>query len=298
LNPNTVVIEGSLTDVVLIEEEAAKADIVINVAVAGDMGSITAILRGLRHRSLSSSSTPIYIHMSGAGLIGDDARGELLVPERFWVDTDFDLNKVKIKLLAGACEAIVDASKTGEIRTMIILPGLIYGIGPGIQKISLPHRFYLNLAAQTGHSGTFGSGRNIGSLIHLKDVASAVSKVLKGALSGSTIGEGEKGFYFVVSKYMISISEYSGIIGDTLFKNGLISKPGASPFPTSITDAAGAFGNLIFGSSTFCRAERLASELGWSAEHSERVSVQESLPGEIELAVKEMGLVFKGAEAV
>jgi len=299
LHPKVETVEGSLTDVSLIKEEAAKADIVINVAAAGDMDSVTAILHGLKQRSNSSQSsqTPIYIHMSGTGIAGDNARGELITPERLWIDTEFNLNNVKDKLLSRACEAIVEASKTGEIRTMIVLPGLIYGIGPGVQKTSLPHRLFVNTAAQAGHSGTWGPGRNIGGFVHLKDVASAVSAVLKGALNGSTIGEGERGFYFVVSKYMISMSEFSGIIGDTLFKNGLISKPGSSPFSASVADSAGPFGYTIFGSSQFCRAERLSSEFGWTAEHTERSSLWETLPGEIELAVKEMGLVFKGEGA-
>ncbi|KAE9393617.1 NAD(P)-binding protein [Gymnopus androsaceus JB14] len=316
LHPKVETVEGSLTDVSLIEEEAAKADIVINVAVAGDIDSVTgedlrttltksyeqntytAILRGLKQRSNSSQSsqTPIYIHMSGTAITGDNARGELITPERLWIDTEFNLNNIKDshKLLPGACEAVVEASKTGEIRTMIVLPGVIYGIGPGVQKISLPHRFILNMAAQAGHSGTFGPGRNILGIIHLKDVANAVSAVLKGALSGSTIGEGEKGFYFVLSKYMVSISEFSGIIGDTLFRNGLISRPGSSPFSASVADSTGPVGYTVFGSSQFCRAERLSSEFGWTAEHTERSPLQESLPEEIEFAVKEMGLVFKG----
>ncbi|KAF8823672.1 hypothetical protein HHX47_DHR9000258 [Lentinula edodes] len=221
LHSKLEVVEGSLSDHNVIEAEAKNADIVINVAAAGDTDSVNAIIRGLQQRSRSYTPTvpPIYIHMSGTGIMGDNARGELIVPDRLWVDTEFDLENIKTKLLTNACEAIVDAGKNGEIRTMIVFPGLIYGekykfdlilrswrdimhyasgIGPGIQKISLPHRFYLNLAAQAGHSGSFGPGRNIAGLIYLKDVASAVSAVLKGALNGGKvgekIGEGKEGF--------------------------------------------------------------------------------------------------------
>ncbi|KAE9392451.1 NAD(P)-binding protein [Gymnopus androsaceus JB14] len=288
-----ILIEGTLADVDLIEAEAAKADIVINVASIGDMEAISATLRGLKQRSgLASASipAPIYIHMSGAGLTGDNARGELITPERLWTDTEFSLNDIKEKSLSSASEAIVEASKSGGVRTMILLPGLIYGVGQGIYKSSLAHRLMLNFAAQAGHSGTFGAGRNIWGLIHVKDVASAVSAVLRGALNGSTIGEGEKGF---CELYLISMSEFCGIIGDALFENGLISKPGSSPFSASITDAAPPYGYLIFGSSTFCRAERLVNELGWTAEHTDPSSLSENLPYEIELAVKEAGVVFK-----
>ncbi|KAJ4475534.1 hypothetical protein J3R30DRAFT_3500423 [Lentinula aciculospora] len=296
LHSKLEVVEGSLSDLGIIEAEAKKADIVIDVAVAGDTDSVNAIIRGLQQRSRAYAPTlpPIYIHMSGAGITGDNARGELLAPERLWVDTEFDLKLIKTKLLANACEAIINAGKSGEIRTMVLMPGLIYGIGPGIQKVSLPHRFYLDLAAQAGHAGTLGPGRNVGGFVHLKDVASAVSAVLKGALNGGKtgekIGEGEQGFYFVVSNYMISTGEFSNIIGDTLYKQGLIAKPGSSPFSASVAEKAGTFGHTIFGSSQFCRAERLAKELGWSAEHTETENLYESIPREIELAVKEMKL--------
>ncbi|KAJ3760631.1 hypothetical protein EV360DRAFT_81002 [Lentinula raphanica] len=292
------VVEGSLSDIDVIETESKNADVVIDVAVAGDTNSVNAILRGLQQRSRSYAPTlpPIYIHMSGTGITGDNARGDLYAPERLWVDTEFDLNHIKSDLLANACKAIVDAERNGEIRTMVVLPGLIYGVGPGLQKISLPHRIFLDLASQAGHSGTFGSGRNISGYVHVKDVASAVSAVLKGALhggkNGEQIGQGKEGFYFVLSKYMTSIGEFSSIIGETLFKQGLIAKTGAYPFAEAIADKAGAFGYTIFGSSAFCRADRLTKELGWSAEHTEVESLYESLPKEVELAVKEMGLKF------
>ncbi|KAJ3828066.1 hypothetical protein F5880DRAFT_1674734 [Lentinula raphanica] len=325
------VVEGSLSDIDVIETESKNADVVIDVAVAGDTNSVNAILRGLQQRSRSYAPTlpPIYIHMSGTGITGDNARGDLYAPERLWVDTEFDLNHIKSDLLANACKAIVDAGRNGEIRTMVVLPGLIYGVGPGLQKISLPHRIFLDLASQAGHSGTFGSGRNISGYVHVKDVASAVSAVLKGALhggkNGEQIGQGKEGFYFVLSKYMTSIGEFSSIIGEvsrafsfvetagqslilsihlasnvmrysefvqTLFKQGLIAKTGAYPFAEAIADKAGAFGYTIFGSSAFCRADRLTKELGWSAEHTEVESLYESLPKEVELAVKEMGLKF------
>ncbi|KAE9391954.1 NAD(P)-binding protein [Gymnopus androsaceus JB14] len=292
LHPKVQVIEGTLADVDLIEAEAAKADIVISVASAGDMESIAGEYyppwsQTTKRFASSSIPTPIYIHMSGLGLAGENARGELITPERLWTDTEFSLNDIKQNSLSGASEAIVEASKSGEIRTMILLPGLIYGVGRGIYKSSVAHRMLLNFAAQAGHSGTFGPGRNVLGIIHIKDTASAVSAVLRGALNGSTIGEGEKVFClffcnFLISKYMISTSEFCGIIGDTLFKSGLISKPGSSPFSASITDAA-PFVYLTFGCNTFCRAERL---------HTDPSSLSENLPYEIELAVKEAGVVF------
>lgn len=93
-----------------------------------------AILRGLKIRATSSLPAPIYIHMSGTGLLSDDSSGELFAPRHIWVDTEFNGNTLKSpelegSILRGACEAIVQASMTSPlVRTMIVLPGLIYGM--------------------------------------------------------------------------------------------------------------------------------------------------------------------------
>ncbi|KAF5370170.1 hypothetical protein D9757_010619 [Collybiopsis confluens] len=292
LHPKLETVEGSLADGKIIEAEAKKADIVINVAAAGDMDSINAIIRGLqqRSRSYAPTPTPIYIHMSGTAVLSDGARGELLVPEKIWDDSEYDLNSLqqsKVDMAKDSCRAIAEAGSSGEIRTMIVLPGLIYGVGPGIQKTSLPQRFFLNFASQTGYAG-----RNVGVYVHLKDVASAVSLVLKEALDGKDIAEGKQGFYFVGSKKMISIKDFTEIIGNTLLNQGLISKPGSTPYPPSVVEQGGIFGDVVFGSNLVSISGRLAA-MGWNTAHTETESIYESLPREIEVAVKEMGLTFK-----
>lgn len=81
-------------------------------------------------------------------------------------------------------------------------------------KISLAHRLLFDVIAKIGYSGwpksafsptvvelalftyiigTFGPVRNFIPLVHLKDVVKAVTAVLKDALDGTNIGEGEQG---------------------------------------------------------------------------------------------------------
>ncbi|KAF9064629.1 hypothetical protein BDP27DRAFT_1450643 [Rhodocollybia butyracea] len=303
-HPKLEVIEGYLADVNMIEAEAKKADIVINVSLVSDMDSINAILRGLKQRGSSGSlSTPIYIHMMGTGLLGDDAFGEFFAPRHIWKSTS-----KAIGLGSNACELIVEASKTGFVRTMIALPGLIYGVGPGLQRVSLPQRVFLNLASLTGHVGTFGPGRNVMNFVHLKDVASAMLAMLNGALEGKNMSEGENGFYFIASKYMISISDLGTIMGDVnAFQPRAYLKSQADPILTQVVEKVGPLehasvrivASAIMSSNQFCRAERLAKEFGWSPRYTESESFFESIPREVEVCVKDLGLeaAFKDAKA-
>ncbi|KAF9068765.1 hypothetical protein BDP27DRAFT_1421578 [Rhodocollybia butyracea] len=309
LHPKLEVIEGSLDDIGVIEAEAKKADIVINVAVAQHMNSVNATLRGLKIRATSSPQAPIYIHMAGTSLISYASSGELIVPQHIWTGTEFtddilESTEFEGQLFKGACEAIVQANKTSpSVRTMILLPGFIYGIGPGIQKVTVPLRLYLGLASQAGHVGTIGPGRNVVGCIHVKDVANAVSAVLIGALQGKSIGEGINGFYPVVSKYMTSMLSVCEIIGDVFLDQGLVSESTARPIPFSaqVLEPLGPWADVM-SSNHFCRSDRLITELGWSAKHTEAEpgeSFHESLPKEIELSLKEsaLGEAFKNANA-
>ena len=112
-HPNISIVEGSLDDVVLVEDQARRADIVINVAncdhIACTQGehalhvfhtlwslltsSFTAILSGLIKRSLETPQyPPTLLHVSGTGIVSDNARGELAQTKKY-SDLDLDLNR-------------------------------------------------------------------------------------------------------------------------------------------------------------------------------------------------------------
>ncbi|OGM49493.1 NAD dependent epimerase/dehydratase family protein [Aspergillus bombycis] len=65
---------GSLSDKDVIATQTAASDIVIHTATADDLPSVQAILEGVRERTQRRQQT-IYIHTSGASLLGDNAEG-------------------------------------------------------------------------------------------------------------------------------------------------------------------------------------------------------------------------------
>ena len=90
----------------------------------------SATLAGLRTRSAANpANPPIYIHISGAGILEDNARGELLTPTHIWHDTEMDLRALKdVTHIVSDLEIVKAGTRVeNRIRTMILFPGWIYG---------------------------------------------------------------------------------------------------------------------------------------------------------------------------
>ncbi|KAI5833183.1 NAD(P)-binding protein [Schizophyllum commune Tattone D] len=285
LHPNIRSVEGTLDSDALIREEASKCDIVINTASSDHHASVLSTLAGLTtHSAASPFNLPIYIHISGAGILEDNARGELLTPSHIWLDITMDVHAVKdVTHIVSDLEIVKAGTRTANrIRTMILFPGWIYGVGSGVQKVTMPIRLYVDLAIQAGHAGTFGNGKNAMGEIHVKDVASAVSMCLKAALEGKA-DEGAEGLYFVLHPRMAVMKDILTGIG-----NGILKAPGCVPLPARITDAWGEFGWALLGGTIWGRAERL-KKLGWRPIRTEQTTLQSSLRNEVELALANLG---------
>ncbi|KAF7798960.1 hypothetical protein EIP86_010189 [Pleurotus ostreatoroseus] len=182
IHPNVTVVEGTLNDADIIIEQVLKADIVINSASSDHWPSVKAILDGLEKSSASRpGKPPLYIHISGCGIISDNARGELNENIKVWSDIDLDL-------------------KEGRFRA-------------GVQKTTLWLRIFLDYAKKIGYAGTWGPGRNIQNTIHVRDMADIVLFVFKAALEGKA-AEGADGLYFACTDTTIAWGVWASKMGD------------------------------------------------------------------------------------
>ncbi|KDQ57883.1 hypothetical protein JAAARDRAFT_57706 [Jaapia argillacea MUCL 33604] len=291
LHPNVTIVEGTLDDDTVIQDESSKADIVINTASSDHLPSVKSTLAGLEKSSaIRPGNPPIYIHVSGMGILSDNARGEPVEFVKEWSDIGLDLKDcppTNMHLDSDIMIVKAGTRKENPVRTIIVFPGQIYGHGEGIQKTTLWLRIFLDMALKLGYTGTWGPGANSMNNIHVKDCASAVFTVFKAAIEGRA-DEGAEGFYFAASTQpKISYREWTQAMGDILHEKGLVKESGTRPMPSEVVDPLGHYGWSLLGGNLFAKPERLA-RLGWEPTETMKISLMESLPLDIDVALREL----------
>lgn len=217
LYPDLEVVEGTLESDALIQEHVLKADIVINTASSDHIESVkclffsnsrhksdlsryyTATLKGLEKNSAANpNKPPIYIQTSGLGITSDNSHGEYVDIDDIPSYTDIGLSlddppaqnthlpQDKLIVAAGT-------RKENPVRTAIVFPAWMFGVGDGVQKVTLPVRIWVDMFLQAGYAGTWGEGYSRMGHAHVKDVATAIITVLKAMLEGKA-DEGAEGF--------------------------------------------------------------------------------------------------------
>lgn len=238
---------GALDDAELLAREARQSDGVINTASADHPGAVQALLAGL-----AGSGKPL-LHTSGSSVIGDDARGAHRSAQVFDGSTPLHVNPAK-QARRDIDLQVLHAATLG-IRSAVICPSLIYGVGAGLNPNSVQVPFLAANARQQGTVEIVGAGANVWSNVHIDDVVSLYLLALAEAPAGS--------FYFAENGEA-SFAEIGAAIARRL---GL-------PDVTSLHPdvAAQRWGEpkayFSLGSNSRVRATRARTELGWSPRHA------------------------------
>jgi len=293
IHPTITIVEGDLLNDLLVQELASKADIVINTASSDVHESIMSVLAGLKKRSANKpNDPPLYIHVSGLGIISDNSRGEYATNPKWYSDIGLKLEDCppeNTHLISDREIVAAATRKEDPIRSIIVYPGWIYGVGEGVQKLTLPTRVYMDMALKVGYAGTWGAGKNVMGEIHVKDVASACLVLLKAALEGKA-DEGAEGFYFTATTNMVPMCDIMSKLGDILHEKGLIPEGGSRPYPDEVLAPLGDFGWKLLAGSLMAKPERLA-RLGWEPTVTLRgPSLLDSLEAEINAGLEEQHL--------
>ena len=170
---------GTLDDAELLGREARASDGVVNTASADHEGAVRALITGLE-----GSGKPL-LHTSGSSVIGDDARGERVTDQVFDEDTPFIVSPSK--QARRALDLVVLGARDKGIRSAVVCPTLIYGVGRGLNTQSVQIPFLVSNALEQGIVQIVGSGRNVWSNVHLDDVVALYLLVLERPRAGGSI---------------------------------------------------------------------------------------------------------------
>lgn len=238
---------GDLDDSDLLIREARAAVGAINTASADHAASVRALIDGL-----AGSGKPL-LHTSGSSVVGDDAHGQR------GSDTVFDEATPLLVHPAKQARRDIDLMVLGAaaqgVRSVVICPGNIYGLGRGLKPDSVQIPFLADNARQQGVVQIVGAGLNVWSNVHLDDVVDLYLLALAKAPAGA--------FYFAEN------GEASfGAIGAAIAQR--LGLPGVESLPPALAAQRWGEAKAYFslGSNSRVRARRARSELGWSPRHA------------------------------
>jgi nucleoside-diphosphate-sugar epimerase len=240
-------IVGTLDDADLLAREARTSDGVINTASADHAGAVHALITGLE-----GSGKPLQ-HTSGSSVIGDDARGSRRSERIFDEATPLVVNPAK-QPRREVDLRVLGAANSG-VRSAVICPSLIYGVGRGLNPHSVQIPFLVANARERGKVQIVGAGLNVWSNVHIDDVVDLYLLALTKAPAGA--------FYFAENGEA-SFGDIGAAIAERL---GL---PGIESLPPAV--AAQRWGEpkayFSLGSNSRVHAARARHELGWTPRHA------------------------------
>ncbi|KAL5049067.1 hypothetical protein BDW71DRAFT_204821 [Aspergillus fruticulosus] len=265
---------GSLSDKDVIAKQTAASDIVIHSATADDLPSVQAILEGIRQRAQGGQQA-IYIHTSGASLIGDNAEGSY--KNSFVFDDDEPESIDALPDTAAHREidlAIVNARPelASNAKFALMIPPVIYGVSSREKRLSIQLPTMVRYSIKHGYPGMVGDGLAVWNQVHVKDLASGYLTLLHW-LEQTPPQEASKNPYFFCEN------------GEELSGASVLQRLVTIP-PENYSDLFGEYSGLVVGSNARNHASRLR-KLGW--EPREKSTFASLADDEIPLILQETG---------
>lgn len=226
------VLYGDLDDLETTTAVAAEHDIVINTTLGYHSPSAQALIRGLAQRKASTGRDVWMIHTSGVSNIGDMPISEPHVPVREWNDGYDDVyacEKEKEDLVPYPQRTtelgVIDSGLKLDVKTIVIMSPIIYGIGTGLFNKTSIQTYYMNAIMGIGRAVVVGDGAGAWDHVHVEDLADLYKivtlEILEG--DGKSVPTGKKGIIFSANGRH-SWAEQAQDIADACYAEGAIQE--------------------------------------------------------------------------
>ncbi|CAF3814976.1 unnamed protein product [Adineta steineri] len=276
---NVTPLIGSNDSFDIIEKAASESHVTIHTAnSADDLPSTKAIISGLNKRTKQTGKPAIYIHTSGTGVISEDVRGKKGSGIVF-----SDLNPDQINGLADKqphrnVDLLIINAADGNplLKTAIVLPPTIYGIGTGpFNRDSVQLPLLVRAAIKRHKAETIGRGEATWNNVHIADLADAFVIIFDqlvatygpdakpNAQPSPYLTTGREGYYFAENGQH-TWRQLSEKIGEVLYKKKIATSPEVTSFPEDEVESSlwGKDSWYVVGSESNSKAERVR-KLGW-----------------------------------
>ncbi|KAH8819898.1 hypothetical protein F5884DRAFT_718613 [Xylogone sp. PMI_703] len=275
-HPEIRIVHGDLDDLELIEQEAAKTDIVCNFAHATHEPSAQAMARGLARRQ--APGLGFLIHTMGSGtMIYDD-----VVNNRYGQSTAKVFNDLEglQEVLAvpdfaharGAENAVraIGIEAPERVRTAVVSTGSAYGLGRGIVKYRATAIHQLvKCTLHRGHALKVGEGKAAWRHVHVQDLSDLYLKLVEHAAAGGNETEdgpavwgGSDGFYFAENGEHVW-GEFARSVLDEAKSRGLVTATEIVSISPEEAASLGKLAQFFWGCNARVEGRRAKQVLGW-----------------------------------
>jgi len=233
---------GTLDDTDVLAKAAHDTDVTINAADANHRAAAATMLKVL------AGTGKIFLHTDGSSIVGTRSRGEL-VEKVFDEDTPFTPTPQRASRVE--IDKMVRNAASDGVRSIVIAPSLIYGLGLGLNSQSIQVPWLIKLAKKAGVPKHIGPGENRWANVHIDDVIGLYVLAIEKAPAGA--------FYYAENGEN-SMREMCEAIGRMLGRNGRTQSMTVEEAATEWGDGPA---NDTMGSNSRVRAKRARAELKW-----------------------------------
>ncbi|WP_292008463.1 NAD-dependent epimerase/dehydratase family protein [Chryseobacterium sp.] len=240
-------IKGDIHNENIIRSAIAETDAIIHTAdSADDAYSVDNIINTLQ------GSGKTFIFTSGSAIFGGKENGE---KKDFVFTEDIPLQPRLEMVSRVLINQHILRSAQHNIRSIVIVPTMVYGTGLGLKKESIQIPSLIKFSKEKGFGVYFGKGENIWSNLHIEDLADLYILALEKAKAGS-IYYAENG-YASIKDLAHKISEHYHLLPPQSLK--------VEEAVDRFGPAGGYFG---FASNSFCNSDKARKELGWNPQYN------------------------------
>lgn len=239
-------VPGNIHDMPVLRKAAANTDAVIHTADADDVFSVVTLLKELK------GTGKTFVFTSGSSLVGDDSKGE---KSDIVYSEDIPVQPKLEKLHRVALNDHILAAAKENIRTIVIVPTMVYGTGTGIKPDSIQVPMLIDIAREKQAGVYIEKGENKWSNVHIEDLAELYVLALENAPAGS---------YFYTENGSASLKDVAVSISKMLgFGGKSVSISLDSAIAKWGPDAA-AYG---FASNSLVNSDKARKLLGWQPKY-------------------------------
>jgi nucleoside-diphosphate-sugar epimerase len=278
------VVYGGLDDTEKTTLIASQHDLVINMTLGFHAASAQALLTGLALRKAETGREVYMLHLSGASNLADQPVTGAYVEDREFDDLRDDV--YEYERMRNALRPyhqrtteldVIDRSLELGVRTVVIMPPLVFGRGKGLfNRVSVQIPVYVEAALQRGQAVVVGDGSGELDHVHVEDLAELYAILVEEILEdgGVRLPRGKRGIVFASNgrhTWMEVARRVAGAVGGGRGVVSLSLEEGAEAFKAYVDLVGGEdLTELELGLCSNSRSvASVARSLGWEPSRGE-----------------------------